>query len=568
MNFINNILLRVAMLPKGLYKKMGANVAQLQAILATKLLIDNRRPFSFKSMGRQQAKETNNSSVMAVLISLLMGAFFCMAFAQKGLELQTMLYFAMIICMLAALLITDFTSVLIDVRDNYIILPKPVNDQTVVLARVLHIMLHITKIAVPMALPGIITVAVMYGVGTMLVFILMFIFCVCFSLFLINLIYVLILRVVPPERFKTIISFIQILLAIVVYGGYQFVPRYLSDADMNFDSVRYKYLIPPCWFASAMKVLTTFSGTKTEILSTVLAVVFPVAALFIMVRFLAPSFNKKISSINTVTDGAPRTINNNMQRKAIKRSYSDKVADMLIKDKTEKGGFLFSWKIGSRSRDFYMKVYPAFGYLIVMCFVIFFTNKKIDFSSLSHLTVYDTQVKYATIAIVYFTGFILLSVIAQIPFSDKYKAAWMFYTTPLRSPGKILSGTLKSIVMKFYFPVMLVITIAAIALFGWRLLPDIFLGFSNVILVISLMFYWNNKDFPFSVSLTGANDRANVMVNLFRMFLMGIIGLAHYFIFSFPVAVVICLALSLLANWLLMDSIGKISWQKIKQIEI
>lgn len=569
MSFINNTLLRLAMAPKGLYKKMGVNTRQLHAILETKLLIDNRRPFSFRSMGgRQRKKESNNTSLVTAGFSLLMGLFFCLVFQQKGLELQITLYFTMMICMLAAMLINDFTAVLIDVRDNYIILPKPVNDQTVVLARVIHIMIHVLQMMVPMALPAIITVALMHGVVAMIVFMVMVLFCTMLTLFLINLIYVLILKIVSPERFKTVISFIQIVLAIVVYGGFQIVPRYLERNTFDLTGIRYIYLVPSYWFAAAVKTVTTFTASGSEVTSAILAVVFPVAALYVMIRFLAPSFNRKLSAINTAADSTSRPLHGSTGDKVRKKSYSERLSDMLIKDKTEKGGFLFSWKVGSRSRDFYMKVYPAFGYLIVVFFMAIFMNKKTDALRIADLTIKDTVVKYACLSVVYFTGYILFAVIAQITFSDKYKAAWLFYTTPLHSPGKILSGTLKSIVMKFYFPVMVILTTVSIALFGWRLLPNLFLGFSNVVLIISTMFYSGRADFPFSAAQSGNANGSNFIKNLLRMFLMGVAGFVQLLVFSFPVVVLICLVLSLIANWMLMDSIQKISWQRIKAVDI
>ena len=75
--------------------------------------------------------------------------------------------------MLSATLISDFTSVLIDIRDNAIILPKPVNDSTVIVARLLHIFIHICKIVVPMSLPGLVMMIVEYGPGGGLLFFLM-----------------------------------------------------------------------------------------------------------------------------------------------------------------------------------------------------------------------------------------------------------------------------------------------------------------------------------------------------------------------------------------------------------
>jgi len=60
-------------------------------------------------------------------------------------------------------LIADFTAVLIDVRDNFIIIPKPINDKTFVLSRLLHIFIHLCKSVIPMCLPALIMLAVQNG---------------------------------------------------------------------------------------------------------------------------------------------------------------------------------------------------------------------------------------------------------------------------------------------------------------------------------------------------------------------------------------------------------------------
>src|SRR3954451_13557738 len=160
MNIVNNILLKIVLLPRVLYERLGINTLQLETIVSTKLLMDDRRPNTFQQASqKRKQKETTRATVGTMLLSVVLGATFLFAFAiGDNLITQLTFFFAMFIFMLAATLISDFTSVLIDVRDNYIILPKPVNDRTVVVARLLHIFIHICKIVLPMVLPGVITI--------------------------------------------------------------------------------------------------------------------------------------------------------------------------------------------------------------------------------------------------------------------------------------------------------------------------------------------------------------------------------------------------------------------------
>jgi hypothetical protein len=55
MNFINKGFLKVALLPKGIYGRLGINTDHLKWILSTKLMMDDRRPNTLHQT--QQKKE-------------------------------------------------------------------------------------------------------------------------------------------------------------------------------------------------------------------------------------------------------------------------------------------------------------------------------------------------------------------------------------------------------------------------------------------------------------------------------------------------------------------------------
>src|SRR5687768_13524567 len=148
MNFLNKGFLKLALLPKGAYTRLGVNYAHLQAILLAKLTMDDRRPNTMMQMRQQKSdKPVTGATIMSMFISAVMGLLYLISFALgNDIIVQLTFYFSLFFFMLSAMLIADFTGVLIDVRDNYIILPKPVSDRTVVVARLLHIFIHICKL--------------------------------------------------------------------------------------------------------------------------------------------------------------------------------------------------------------------------------------------------------------------------------------------------------------------------------------------------------------------------------------------------------------------------------------
>jgi hypothetical protein len=148
--------------------------------------------------------------------NILLGLFFIISFfISNDTVTQFFLFFTFFIFLLASTLITDFTNVLIDIRDNAIILPKPINDKTFLLARLFHIIIHVSKLVLPMTLPSLITVGIKYGSWGVVTLILLIPPVTLFTIFLINALYILILKVSTPEKFKNIISYFQIVFAIV-----------------------------------------------------------------------------------------------------------------------------------------------------------------------------------------------------------------------------------------------------------------------------------------------------------------------------------------------------------------
>src|SRR5436853_104505 len=81
--------------------------------------------------------------------------------------------------------------------------------------------------------------------------------------------------------------------------------------------------------------------------------------LYVVIKYLAPSFNNKLAMINssdTATE-QKRVVTTSVE----KHSYADLLSRIFTRGFAERMGFVFTWKMTSRSRDFKMKVYPSIG---------------------------------------------------------------------------------------------------------------------------------------------------------------------------------------------------------------
>jgi ABC-2 type transport system permease protein len=564
MNIINKGLLKLVLLPARFYENAGIDTTQLNAILSTKLLMDDRRPNALRQVQqRQKDKPVNSATIMTMVFSALMGLVFLVSFGfGDNRTTQLTLYFSFFIVMLAMSLISDFTSVLIDVRDNYIIMPKPVNDRTVVVARLLHIFIHICKLVLPMAIPGIVFIVLNVSFPAAGVFLFMVLLATLFTIFLINAIYIIILRLTTPERFKNIINYFQIGFAILVYASYQILPRMMRNlGDRNIDLSDHHFVIaaPPYWFASGFTALSRFRAIPMEWIGCCCAVVLPLLSIFIVIKYLAPSFNRKLSMIS-----GSETAETNIKDKASGNrasSYPALLARLLTARGAENMGFLFTWKMTARSRDFKMRVYPTIGYLIVICAVGFFNVFK-DKGLGSIREVLQNNPRVLLIPL-YITAILLLAAVNQMIYSDKFKAAWFYFVPPVARPGDIISGALKAVSAKFYAPLVLIVIAVCLPLLGLSILPNMILAFCNVLLSTSLMVLLAFRDLPFSKQQSNAARSGNLLRSLFTMIVPGALGFFQFAVFNIFWVIVLLAALSLAASWSAVESIKKTQWQKI-----
>ena len=571
MNFFDKFFLRLFLLASPLLQKMNVSIDQLKAILVAKLTMDNRRPAAFQQMKQsKEKKEINSATLKTMFLSFVMGLFFLMSFAiGDDMTTKLTIFFSMFIFMLAATLITAFTSVLIDTRDNLIILPKPVSDATFVTARLMHIAIHINKLLLPLALPALVALIVLYGVAPIVPFILMTFFATLLSIFLVNAVYLLILKLVKPSKFQTVISYFQIIFAVSIYGGYQIVPRMMENAGIDhlkMSEIHNIGFLPPFWFADTCNSLSTFTFGQSNIISLFAAFGLPLLSIYVVVKYFAPAFNRNLSMISSTAEETRVKPVIARGSDGFKMSRLEKLASKITSSKTEYMGFLFTWKMMGRSKDFKMKVYPAFGYMIVLFALMFFQTKNrfslSDFSEMSY------KGKSIFIFIMYFSSFILITAVGQLRYSEKFKAAWLFSITPVDIPGKLISGAFKSVIVCFYVPVLLVISILGLILIGPVIIPNLVLGSFNVIAVTTLMTYINLRQLPFTVSPQNASKGQTMMRNMIATLIPVIVGICHWFIFDFLWAVVLLAVLAVIATWMIMDSIKNLSWAKIENFDM
>ena len=137
---MEKILLKLVYLFRPFFKGNEIDFNRMLVIVETKLTMDQRRVYLNWRQGKQ--KEKKNPLIMALLFYGFMGLIFgsTIYFTDNFLTVMIFVH-AYILFMMAMILITDFSSVLLDTTDNQVILPRPVSSKTLFMARLVHILL-------------------------------------------------------------------------------------------------------------------------------------------------------------------------------------------------------------------------------------------------------------------------------------------------------------------------------------------------------------------------------------------------------------------------------------------
>ena len=564
---MDKIFLRFVTFLNPVLTRMGVNTDQLHVILNIKLKMDNRRPSGLFA-GRSNTKQMSDTSRqwMTTIFTIIIGIFIGMIlFASKGPYVAQSLYFVVFMVMLSLTLISDFTNVLIDVKDQYILLPRPVNDSTVAVSRILHISIYVLRVALLQGLPGLIMIGFIDGPLAVPLFFLQILEATFLSILLVNIVYLLLIRIISPQKFKDVISYFQIGFSILIFATYYLLPKLINLSDLENISLIshwWAYLLPPVWI-SALNELLMHAG-RANLITVLLAfigLVFPLAGLWFVAKVLAPGFNRSLSVLSTSEGNNDSVVN---RANASKFNIVDRVSNFLIKDPVENAGFRITAKLASRTREFKMKVYPALAYVPIY-FLYFALSGKAE-GGLSKWEKLQSGHNY--VFLVYLCTFVLAAVLTNITMSDKYKSSWVYYALPIGEPGKILSGMYKSIIVFYFIPYCVFIGAVTVIIWGPQAINDLILATIVCMIYGLIMAIFMVKALPFSKPIQVKQGAGKVFVSIVVMTGIGAVGFAHYFAMKWELLIWGLILPALLIYWLIARYYKKQTWNNIELSEV
>lgn len=562
--FLDKLFLRLVMFFYPVLERTGVDTRQLHEILRVKLLMDNRRPKAMFARRRVTADSGNaRSPIMIVFFTLLMGFFIGLVlFLNKMPLIGQSFYFTIFMVLMSLTLISDFTTVLIDARDQYILLPRPVNDRTVAVSRILHITVYVLRLALIQGLPGIIIVGfVDKSIWASILFLWQIIEATFLCILFVNLIYLALMRSVSPQKFKDMISYFQVAFSTLIFGTYYLLPRLIDVSVLsNIDLLAHwwAYLLPPVWIAALNGILV--HPQQASVVMSLLAIagfLLPLAGLWFVAKVLAPGFNRKLAVLAT-SDG--NTTTKSTTKPAYKPDLRDRIANLVAPDPVENAGFRITWKLAARTREFKVKTYPAFAYIPIYFIYFSLTARGASIAQKWQ----RLQGSHSYIFLVYLSTIVLSTMLTHISQSEKYKAAWVYYALPISQPGKILSGMYKAILMLYFLPYCLVLTIAMVFVWGPQVINDVILSFLICTVYGILMALFMVKGLPFSKPVMAKQGGGKALSSLVILAFIGLLGYGQYILSRWDNVIWILIIPAAVLVWVMMHYYRKQSWESLE----
>lgn len=515
---MEKFLLKLLDLFAWVFRFIGVDYDQLRAIVSTKLTMDNRR--QLVGYRRKGKKEPVNTFGLTLFFYAIFGSFVSVAMYNiPSFVLSMIVFFTYIMVMVSMTLITDFSSILLDTSDNTIILPRPVDSHTLFAARITHILLYLGQLAAGLAIIPSVVVFVQYGGILFAGFWIAVVFSILTALVLTNALYLLIMQFASEEKLRSIINYFQIAMAIVIMAGYQVLPRMIERIDVKafvFDIQWWSFLLPPVWMAGSMEAFAFRLHDSSRVGLIFCAFILPVAGIYIVNKFLSPAFNRRIA---TLGGGAEKIKKESIRKSTVLNSISG----WITKTPEERATFDVIYKILGRDRKIKLKIYPSFGYMAVFGLIFMMRSQEDLATTWANLP--DTQYH---LMLLYLTFMVLQVALHEIPYSDDFRGSWIYFSAPLNNPGEVLSGTLKAICVRLFFPGYILISTFVLAIWGIRVLDDIVIALFNNFLMLMILAMINKRHLPLSMAPDVRAQSGNLMRSILTFILIGVLGVSHF----------------------------------------
>lgn len=529
---------------KSTYEKFGIDYEKMRLILKLKLTMDERRVPTIMQNNNDKNKE-KNKFFMSLFFYAFMGLFIgIVTFLPINKMYVYTMVFAMFMFIILTVFISDFSSVLLDVRDKNLIATRGVSNRTINAAKITHICYYVFLISLSLGWLAIIG-SFKSGILIGILFLIEIFIIDVFMIVITALLYFLILKFFNGEKVKDIINFVQIILTIFMSIGYQFIGRVFELVNLNivYEEKILHLLFPPMWFSAPIYLIE--SGKLSIILSSLIisACLIPIVSIIIYIK-QSSNFELYLSKLN----------NNDSKEKEKRRSVFFKIGKLFCRSNTEKAYYSLTSSIMKKEREFKLKVYPSLGFIIVfpVLFIFVFSHDN-NFSSFSE---WQSNIASSKIYLnIYFFALMISSIMIMLQYSQCYKASWIFKAAPSINKGDIYKGCYKAFLFTMLLPIYLVESILFIICFKVNVTIHLIIVLLFISALIPIIHILNKFSIPFTEEFSVADRSSNLINMLLSFVIVGVGAFIHGFLGGNLIYLIIYGVVLLCLNFILWSKV-------------
>jgi hypothetical protein len=492
---------------------MGIDYPVMRRILQVKLVMNSRR--SATVINREQS-DRKNSYLFSLAVYAFMGALIgLLLLLPVQLFFKMSIVMGMILFLLLTTMISDFSSVLLDVQDRAILLTRPVSVKTLNAAKLLYILYYLAGITLSLSGVSLIVGLYKYGIWFFLTMFLVLILICSFCLLFTAIFYFAILHLFSGEKLRDIINYFQILLTVFMTVLYQLIGRMFHFIDLNIQIHLHwwSYLLPSSWFAAPFVLLFSDERGAAYFDLSAIGIIIPVLALILYIRVAAPAFERNLQKLTNAGGGRVKGL-----------SGLHHISALLCPDHTERVFFEFTCSMLKNERKLKLRLFPNLTLGFIMPFIMLLSMVNAA-TSMSGFLQMISQGKYYLF--LYFSLILYSTLFSVISNSESYRGAWIYRAMPVDHPGLVFKGAMKAFLYKYIVPFYLVTCIAFLMLWGVRIVPDLIVIFLNLILVMLLIFLLSAKTLPFSQDFRTGQNAGSIGAAFLAALLCGGMAAAH-----------------------------------------
>jgi ABC-2 type transport system permease protein len=148
--------------------------------------------------------------------------------------------------------------------------------------------------------------------------------------------------------------------------------------------------------------------------------------------------------------------------------------------------------------------------------------------------------------------------------SDQFMAAWVYFSTPVKYPGQVLSGALKALFTKFFLPAFLLMYGVAFYIWSLAITDDFIFGLFNNLVMFVLMEKFADHYLPFSRQ-QNIKEQSGRFVKVLVQFavIAALVGL-HYLALKINYLVLGLVPVAAFGAYLLFKNIQSLRWKDMK----